>query len=1171
MKIHRRRWTFLWILIPVLVVVSLGVLFVHYFFDPVFYKKIIEDSLTQALGREVSIGNARISLWEGAGMTFEDFRIKDRSRTFDLFYSKRFFLKAELMPLLKKEVQWKRIILEEPTLSLLRGPNGQFNLMDGPLTPEGQKDSHKQLIQTLTTLFGGSFTIKDGHLRITDQGLGGPETRTEVRSFNLQISKVSFRDPFPFRMSGKIGDPKQGGRFSVSGTIRNIPEDLDLSKGNIEAKVEMKEIDTFLFGPYLKQWLPMKTLAGTLHLTGEYQGDLTGIFKAKATMSFKEVVLDWPQVFAYVHTPKWLNLSLEVDCGRTEIKIPQVSIELPEIRVKAKGRVYGIGTGDMGMEAEAQSDPFDLADGKRWIPYRVITPDVSDALYRAEGSGPVQILSVKLSGKMPEIDHCDELRNSHVLSVELKLNGIRIKLPWNLPAFDSLKGNLVFKNGHLNLKKVEGKVFHSTLENVHGSFSELLQTSTLQFESEGRFDLTDLPSLAMTDLFPQDVSEVLSTIQIQSGKANYRLSVKGVIKPPYRFGHQGSYLLSNTRLTHPQIPFPVQIAEGRINLSNEEFRWSEARVELGNTSLLTKGLWKHGEKASPIETDLRGRVDLKDLHRLLQSPLFPEEVRSKTREIQTVSGTGQLSFKLRSLSGPSRLSYEGEFVPKEAFLQHKGLPFPLVFREGTFSFSSTGVGFAKMRVQFLNSSFFLDGDLKQGKVRLSTSGSLDLRNLSFLSQLSFFPDSIRSQVNAFRETKGEAEISMRWQGETDDWIKAFKEGQVRMKGVSFSYRRIPLPFSQIEGSILISPEQFQFQRLRGKLGETQITVSSSIPRTSDSSKSFPEVKKWLSFQITSPLLDLDLFFPKKTDDKPPSFEGFREWLSHWQVEGRLEANQVKYQEHFYQELKIEMKTTDEKLRVYPLQFKGAGGDFWCEGWFQPAEKGIRFEIKPRVSGMEAGAFTKIFSSRAREGRVLYSGRIHVDKVDLSGEGEDFQKLMETLSGGMRFEVINGAIERANIFAKIFSLLNVTQYFKGRLPDLKTRGLPFYRVIAHFQIKDGVVSTEDFLVDSEAMRITGIGKIDLGRNQVDAKIGVHPLVTVDAVLSKIPIAGYILTGKNKAFLSFVYEVKGDFDDPKIEAIPVQSIPGGLFGIIKRLLETPLRPFQNPTSSQKEEKN
>ena len=93
-----------------------------------------------------------------------------------------------------------------------------------------------------------------------------------------------------------------------------------------------------------------------------------------------------------------------------------------------------------------------------------------------------------------------------------------------------------------------------------------------------------------------------------------------------------------------------------------------------------------------------------------------------------------------------------------------------------------------------------------------------------------------------------------------------------------------------------------------------------------------------------------------------------------------------------------------------------------------------------------------------------------------------------------------------------------------------------------------------------MRITIVGKIDLGKNQIDARIGVHPLVTVDTVLSHIPIAGYILTGKDKAFLSYIYEVTGDLDDPKIEAIPFKSVGEGILGIFKRLLETPLRPFQ-----------
>jgi uncharacterized protein YhdP len=110
------------------------------------------------------------------------------------------------------------------------------------------------------------------------------------------------------------------------------------------------------------------------------------------------------------------------------------------------------------------------------------------------------------------------------------------------------------------------------------------------------------------------------------------------------------------------------------------------------------------------------------------------------------------------------------------------------------------------------------------------------------------------------------------------------------------------------------------------------------------------------------------------------------------------------------------------------------------------------------------------------------------------------------------------------------------------------------------VKGGVASTEDFLVDSDAMKITIVGKVDLGRNWIDARVGVHPLGTVDTVLSSVPVAGYILTGKDKAFLSVIYEVKGDLNDPKIDAIPVKGLGEGFLGILQRLLETPLRPFQ-----------
>ena len=388
--------------------------------------------------------------------------------------------------------------------------------------------------------------------------------------------------------------------------------------------------------------------------------------------------------------------------------------------------------------------------------------------------------------------------------------------------------------------------------------------------------------------------------------------------------------------------------------------------------------------------------------------------------------------------------------------------------------------------------------------------------------------------------------------------------------MSLQHREISAPLTHIEGSLLITPDQIQFVDLKGKVGDSPLTVSATLSRhpSSSSPVSFhkaPESSKRLSFHVSSPRLDLDLIFPKREETSPTSFKKLGDWLSHWSIDGKMEIDKGNYRNLHYQGLKGEMKTIDGTLFIRSFQFKSDEGDFWGEGWIRPTEEGLRFEIKPRISNMESKAFIRTLLGKGEEERVIITGRVHVDKVTLSGEGEDFQKIRESLNGSLRFEIEKGMIERWKTLSRIFSILNVSQLFKGRLPDLKTKGLPYHSIMATLQIKDGIASTEDFLVDSDAMKITLFGKVDLGKNLIDARIGVHPLVTIDTILSNVPIAGYILTGKDKGFVSYFYRVKGNLDDPKIAAIPLKSIEERSWGVIKRLLETPLRPFQKNSSS------
>jgi len=1180
-NMRRRRWILLWILIPIIVFGTLTLLSVDYLLDPNIYRNILQKSLTSALDREVSIGKAKIDLWGGVGMAFEDLRVRDRSLTFDLLRSERLILRVKLLPLLKRKIEWKRIVMDRPTLHVIRDKNRQFNIFSGSaMTGANRKETEEKILKALSSLFGCSFAIRDGEIFFSDESLGNSLLKTEMRSFNLKLSKVSYHKAFQFRIDGKILHSKKEGQFSINGTIQNIPENVDFSKAKVEAEVRLKGIETLHFWPYLKTMLPMKMISGILDLNAHYRGDFQGPFKTSAKITMRDVLFEYPQVFSFILKPKWLNLNFEAEYDAKDFKIPRFFIELPEIWIKAKGRIYDIGSREMGMEAEASSSSFDIAEGKKFIPFRIITPDVSDRLFRSEGKGSFQAVSVKLSGKMPEIDHCDELVNAHVLSVEAILNGARLKLPWDFPPLENLIGRLLFQKGHLHLIGLEGKILHSTLEKVNGTFYELLHVPTLQIGCQGKFDLTDLPAFTKIEGIPEEFSRTLSSVHIDSGKAEYSLSAKGLLKSPLRFQHQGIYHLSKTQFTHPQIPFPIRIEEGRIELSPSDLQWSEAQVEFGNSSMMMTGLWKYGEKDHPLEIMAKGRVDVKNLFALLQAPVFPEVVQSKTKDFEALSGTSQILFKGKTLPGISRFSYEGEVFPREASFLQKGNSIPIVLKEGKVSFSNLGMGFSKTKIQSGSSSLTLDGSIRDGSVNLSTQGSIDLKQLFSLIESPLFPDQIRPQLDGIQELNGGVEVRLKWIGKMEKWMSALREGEIRLKGVNVQHRGIPVSLAHVEGFFSITPEQIRFDRLKGMLGDSPFTLSGTLFRDSSSSPIFSQKVgkdsglvegRRLSFQISSPELDLDPFFPKKEGISPISFETIRDWLSDWSVDGKIQINKGKYHSLHFQDLKGELKTVGGILFIRPVQFKLDGGDFWGEGWIKPTEKGISFEIKPRFSNMEAKAFIRTLFKKGEEERVIVTGRVHIDKVELRGEGEDFQKVKESLNGGLRFEIGNGVIEKFNILSKIFSILNVSQLLKGRLPDLATKGLPFHQILGNFHVKDGVATTDDFLVDSDAMRITLIGKIDLGKNFIDVRIGVHPLVTIDTILRSVPIAGYILTGEDKGFISYFYEVKGNLDNPKIEAIPLKSIEEPSWGVIKRLLLTPLRPFQKAPSSNNNGKN
>jgi uncharacterized protein involved in outer membrane biogenesis len=175
--------------------------------------------------------------------------------------------------------------------------------------------------------------------------------------------------------------------------------------------------------------------------------------------------------------------------------------------------------------------------------------------------------------------------------------------------------------------------------------------------------------------------------------------------------------------------------------------------------------------------------------------------------------------------------------------------------------------------------------------------------------------------------------------------------------------------------------------------------------------------------------------------------------------------------------------------------------------------------------------------------------------ELTARGDSGASLKKSVQGAVRIHLEKGAINKFHFLSEIFSILNVSQLLNFQLPDMVSVGMPYNRIDGNFSFHDGSVATSDLFMNSPSINVTLVGKADIVREEIDVTVGVQPLQTVGKFVSHIPVIGWVLTGGDRKFLVTYYEVKGNWDDPTVSAIPVTSLSRGVFNIFKRAFTLP----------------
>jgi hypothetical protein len=114
-------------------------------------------------------------------------------------------------------------------------------------------------------------------------------------------------------------------------------------------------------------------------------------------------------------------------------------------------------------------------------------------------------------------------------------------------------------------------------------------------------------------------------------------------------------------------------------------------------------------------------------------------------------------------------------------------------------------------------------------------------------------------------------------------------------------------------------------------------------------------------------------------------------------------------------------------------------------------------------------------------------------------------------------------------------------------DLEKEGLPYNKISGTVVIQNGLFQTENMIMDSPILKITGAGNYDLPTDQLDLVVAVSPFGSYSQFLKTIPLFGRVFDGDRPGLATAIFTINGALEDPDVTYQPVRSFATGLSGL------------------------
>ncbi len=883
-----------------------------------YVKDFFLQQLEQSFGRKIDVQRVKLVLFPRIRLELTQVAIHDRNSDDVLLSAKKLDLVLRFLPLLRKQVVGKRLLIEEPTLTLRRDRTGHWNLFDQVAQGKG---ADPNTIQTISRIFHiREATLVNGTLNIIDDGR--PE---ETRSMMFESVEASLlvraeRGEADLRISaGHRGD---AGRSSLS-----------LTGAITTAQRPALVIDDSSGSPITLQF------DGTLEASNLDLREAAGFFgprpvpeQLRGVVSGHSHVRAVPGVAGY------------------DVVLSDLSATLEQLHLTGQASLSGLLTTQPTFAVTVAAPPVLMSQLFKTVPAEWIHPQLPVVMKDREIDGIVEMVSATATG-------------SSVEGTQLSLTGeFRVKQGQALigqsrvPAKD-LSAVVSVEAGRLKISNLSGLYGTIHMSESKALVSFLETGPWLEMDVIGTMTAADLVQFLAKTVKSGQLSRVLADSRDVEGEAAPTFRMVGLLNQPGGVTFAGGEItVKHVSLTNPVLPERLTALQGRFVLSDGGTIFDQVTGRVGDLDLQMSGGITGGNSSVFQDFLIRSKGDADYMVKLLPSHAIPAGTFEGLINGAVVLTGPTLSPRLR-----------GEVVLTESKVTLPGLIEKPVGAQATVEFEGVipqGSGVVLNKIELIVPPIRLP---VKGKIQLGERFSIDAALSTGALSLSRVPEWIAK--GGFEA--GNIELSLDMKGKGLDWKGWKTTGWLALTNGLMNARGAEGPIQDLYLRVQFVKNDVEIKRLSFRLFDSDVALEAMVRNLA--------AKPMITAKIESNQMDLDLLIPKS--HRSPIRDFLESLAASSKVQATASITHGRYKHLKFGNLAARLTIQDGMLDLDRMSGQSANGEVAGRIVVQlPVKQPAEAELSVRATGLLVEDVLKLAGEKGRgitgEARVTGTIRGH---------------------------------------------------------------------------------------------------------------------------------------------------------------------------------------------------